>query len=126
MGMNTKTPPATAAELLAEWKRVGVPAECFSGMDDSATIVTVKLNGRRSEESLGDVRKKYAKWIEIAAQLDQMCEDDGIYTRDGFPQFRNIDGQTIIGKDGPLSLQELRIRLEWLLIKEQRAREANP
>jgi len=95
--MNTETQPTTAAELLAEWKK----------------IESLKAY---SDECLPYFEEKTDT---IAARLDEMCKEDGISEIDGFPQFANVDGRTVIGKHGPLSIRELKIRLEWLLIKAQ-------
>ena len=98
--MNTNTTPPTASELLAEWKH---DRHCASLPDIDQKVREVFESGMRHK----------------AAQLDKMCEDAGIYQRDGFAQFRNVDGQTIVGKHGPISLSELIAILEWLLIRDK-------
>jgi predicted transcriptional regulator len=90
----TPTPTPTAAELLAEWK---------------ALVASIGMT-QPSE---------YPFIMEIAAQLDQMCENMGI----------SIEINTITVSNSSLSIwkdaasilidaNELKTLIEWLLIKE--------
>jgi len=103
--MNTETQPTTAAELLAEWKRLQLIDPDYGHLPNGEAHL---------QNSIDDMLM-----TNIAARLDEMCKEDGISEIDGFPQFANVDGRTVIGKHGPLSIRELKIRLEWLLIKAQ-------
>jgi hypothetical protein len=110
--MSTNTTPPTASELLAEWKNI---QKVLRSKIDPRFLPL----GPFTQKRIDSIRIEQETRISgIAAQLDQMCEDAGIYHRDGFPQFRNVDGQTIVGKHGPVSLSELIPLLEWLLIRK--------
>jgi hypothetical protein len=99
--MNTETPTPTAAELLNEWK---------------ALVASIGMT-QPSE---------YPFIMEIAAQLDEMCES--IYIGDdGFPYFGDFKYEGNGGKTGTHDAQwiapeykvsDLIALLQWLLIKE--------
>jgi hypothetical protein len=102
--MNTETPtPTTAAELLAEWK---------------ALVASIGMT-QPSE---------YPFIMEISAQLDQMCDELGLFIIEGcFVYAKCVNG------DGPyrnwygvvdpadwvrITAKEQQALQEWLLIKE--------
>jgi len=115
--MNTETQPTpTAAELLAEWKRLQLIDPDYGHLPNGEAHL---------QNSIDDMLM-----TNIAAQLDKMCEDAGIMLIDGAFTYhweslaistngvrKGIQAYTVT--TNRLKAKEQQTLQEWLLIKAQ-------